>query len=190
VQAEFVALRDSLAREYPDRACLWFEYNEPLSHLIYAGSDMFLVPSIFEPCGLTQMIAMNFGTVPVVRKTGGLADTVFDVDHDEDRAEAAGEAAGLPAFAAWGWGGRLAAGAGRVAEALCCDPRGPRGGGQIKLRWTWLGLASLRMLGWLACGIVCVLRLAASQARAATELRALSSSPGLPHLAQPLPPAC
>ncbi len=90
MQAEFVALRDKLQEQYHDRACLWFEYNEPLSHLIYAGSDMFLVPSIFEPCGLTQMIAMNYGTVPVVRKTGGLADTVFDVDHDEERAAAAG----------------------------------------------------------------------------------------------------
>ncbi len=83
-------LRDKLQETYRDRACLWFEYNEPLSHLIYAGADMFLVPSIFEPCGLTQMIAMNYGTVPVVRKTGGLADTVFDVDHDEERAAAAG----------------------------------------------------------------------------------------------------
>ena len=78
-------------RQYPDRASLWFAYDEPLSHLIYAASDMFLVPSMFEPCGLTQMVAMRYGTIPVVRKTGGLADTVFDVDHDEERAVDLGE---------------------------------------------------------------------------------------------------
>jgi starch synthase len=56
-------------------------YNEELSHLIYAGADIIIVPSLFEPCGLTQMIAMKYGTIPVVRGTGGLADTVFDANH-------------------------------------------------------------------------------------------------------------
>ena len=56
-------------------------FNEELSHLIYAGSDMIIVPSLFEPCGLTQMIALKYGTVPVVRATGGLRDTVFDADY-------------------------------------------------------------------------------------------------------------
>ncbi|KAK9861945.1 hypothetical protein WJX84_010056, partial [Apatococcus fuscideae] len=90
VQGEFNALAGDLGRQYPDRARLWFAYDEPLSHLIYAGCDMLLVPSIFEPCGLTQMVAMRYGTVPVVRRTGGLADTVFDVEHDDDRASATG----------------------------------------------------------------------------------------------------
>ena len=59
LQGEFNALANELGRQYPDRARLWFAYNEPLSHLIYAGSDIFLVPSMFEPCGLTQLIAMR-----------------------------------------------------------------------------------------------------------------------------------
>ncbi len=60
---------------------LEISYNEELAHLIYAGADMILMPSAFEPCGLTQMIAMKYGTVPIVRNTGGLADTVFDADY-------------------------------------------------------------------------------------------------------------
>ncbi len=58
-------------------------YNEELAHLIYAGADMIVVPSLFEPCGLTQIIAMKYGTVPIVRNTGGLANTVFDADYAE-----------------------------------------------------------------------------------------------------------
>ncbi|MGC9525292.1 MAG: glycogen synthase GlgA [Limnospira sp.] len=57
-------------------------FNEELSHLIYAGADIIIVPSNFEPCGLTQMIGLQYGTVPVVRGVGGLLNTVFDRDYD------------------------------------------------------------------------------------------------------------
>ena len=56
--------------------CAYIQYNESLAHQIYAGCDALMVPSLFEPCGLTQLIAMRYGTVPIVRETGGLKDTV------------------------------------------------------------------------------------------------------------------
>lgn len=55
-------------------------FNEDYAHLIYAGADMIVMPSLFEPCGLTQLISLKYGTVPIVRNTGGLSNTVFDVD--------------------------------------------------------------------------------------------------------------
>ncbi|KAL2641893.1 hypothetical protein R1flu_009480 [Riccia fluitans] len=90
VQNDFVNLSNQLNQSHGDMARLCLAYDEPLSHLIYAGCDFILIPSIFEPCGLTQLTAMRYGAIPVVRKTGGLNDTVFDVDHDQDRAREQG----------------------------------------------------------------------------------------------------
>ncbi|GFO70878.1 starch synthase [Bathymodiolus japonicus methanotrophic gill symbiont] len=68
----------NLSYLYPDKISVSIGYNEDLAHLIEAGADMFLMPSRFEPCGLNQLYSQRYGTLPIVRKTGGLADTVVD----------------------------------------------------------------------------------------------------------------
>ncbi|MBI4688753.1 MAG: glycogen synthase [Nitrospirae bacterium] len=68
------------AEKYKGNIHVKIGFNDALAHKIYAGSDIFLMPSKYEPCGLGQMIAMRYGTIPVVRKTGGLADTVSDYE--------------------------------------------------------------------------------------------------------------
>lgn len=67
-----------LQNKYPGRVCACYGYNDELARKIYSGSDIFLMPSKSEPCGLAQMIAMRYGSVPIARKTGGLADSVID----------------------------------------------------------------------------------------------------------------
>jgi starch synthase len=71
-------MMSQLAIYHRERMSAYIGYHAGLAPLIYAGSDMFLMPSLFEPCGLGQMIAMRYGSVPIVRATGGLADTVHD----------------------------------------------------------------------------------------------------------------
>jgi starch synthase len=67
-----------LRDRHPDRVGIYLGFNESLAHIIEAGSDLFLMPSRYEPCGLNQMYSLKYGTPPVVRQTGGLADTVVN----------------------------------------------------------------------------------------------------------------
>jgi len=73
------------AKRYPDQMRILLRYDDELAKSIYAGCDMFLMPSRYEPCGLGQMIALRYGTVPIVRKTGGLTDTVTDYNTNTGR---------------------------------------------------------------------------------------------------------
>ena len=71
-----------LEKKYPDKLKAYLVYDENLAHLIEAGSDIFLMPSLFEPCGLNQLYSLKYGTVPIVNEVGGLADTIIDVDSE------------------------------------------------------------------------------------------------------------
>ena len=80
------AYRD-LARRFPSKAAIQLGFNNGLSHRIEAGADFFLMPSRFEPCGLNQMYSQRYGTIPIVRRTGGLDDSVTDLIDNEERAD-------------------------------------------------------------------------------------------------------
>ena len=73
---------EQLRREFPYNVGIYIGYSNELAHLIYAGSDFFLMPSLFEPCGLSQMISQRYVTLPIVRKTGGLNDSVICYDNN------------------------------------------------------------------------------------------------------------
>ena len=73
-----------MEEKYKGRVCSYIAYDNAVAHQIYAGSDLFLMPSKFEPCGISQMIALRYGTLPIVRETGGLRDTVQSYNEYED----------------------------------------------------------------------------------------------------------
>ncbi|KAA3616212.1 MAG: glycogen synthase GlgA [Calditrichaeota bacterium] len=77
-EPEYEEFLQNMALKYPGKIAVTIGFNEGLAHQITAGADMFLMPSQYEPCGLNQMYSLNYGTVPIVRQTGGLADTVTD----------------------------------------------------------------------------------------------------------------
>ena len=102
-----------MAGTYPARVAMRIGYDERLSHLIEAGSDMFLMPSRYEPCGLNQIYSLRYGTLPVVRATGGLQDTVDESTGFKFSGLSAADLAGAvtEAFDAYrdraGWTGRM-----------------------------------------------------------------------------------
>ena len=79
-EEQYEELFRQLSNKLPEKVGSYIGYNNELSHLIEAGADMFLMPSLYEPCGLNQIYSLKYGTVPIVKKTGGLADTVHDWD--------------------------------------------------------------------------------------------------------------
>jgi starch synthase len=70
----------ALQEKYPAKVKIWLDFNPPLGQRVYAGCDVFLMPSRYEPCGLGQLISLRYGAVPLARRTGGLADTVEEAD--------------------------------------------------------------------------------------------------------------
>ena len=73
----------SAQKKYSNKISLNQAFDETLAHMIEAGSDLFLMPSSYEPCGMNQMYSLKYGTIPIVYKTGGLAETIIEYDSDK-----------------------------------------------------------------------------------------------------------
>jgi starch synthase len=84
---EYEAAYQRLARRHPTKVAVRLGFDQGLSHRIEAGADFFLMPSRYEPCGLNQMYSLRYGTIPIVRITGGLDDSVVDISEDQDTAD-------------------------------------------------------------------------------------------------------
>ena len=82
-ERKYHRMLEECARQHPKKVGVYLKFEERMAHQIYAGSDFFLMPSVYEPCGLGQMIALRYGSIPIAYKTGGLADTIslFDPIH-------------------------------------------------------------------------------------------------------------
>jgi len=85
-QEKYHKLFQQLEKRHPERMKINLTFDEALAHQIEAGADMFLMPSHFEPCGLNQLYSLRYGTIPIARKTGGLADTIIDFDAARSKA--------------------------------------------------------------------------------------------------------
>jgi starch synthase len=124
---------DRLAARHPDRLRVFLEFSQPMAHRIEAGADLFLMPSLYEPCGLNQLYSLAYGTVPIVRATGGLVDTVVDASPETLRDGSATGVSFLPPSA------EALLGAVDRALALRADPgcwaRLVEAG--MRADWTW-----------------------------------------------------
>lgn len=131
--ARYMELFGELAKRYEGAASLNLgAFDEALAHQIYGGADFFLMPSLYEPCGLGQLISLAYGTVPIARRTGGLADTVADWDDD------AGDGFLFDEFST-----RAMLRAIRRALAAYASPIWPQVvGNAFAARWTWEGPAA------------------------------------------------
>ena len=82
---QYEQMLENLRSRFPQNVAVYIGYNDKLAHQIYASSDFFLMPSLFEPCGLGQMIAQRYGSLPIVRRTGGLKDSVIGYDGTNEK---------------------------------------------------------------------------------------------------------